>query len=92
MRKPATRAASKPLSRSIPLYDAKAHFSRLVDRASRGDEITITKHGKPVARLIPAERVASNDASRKVIDRWIERRKPLLRGLSIRAMIEEGRK
>ena len=35
------------------IHQAKTHFSRLVDRASAGEEIIIGKAGKPVARLIP---------------------------------------
>ena len=37
----------------INLADAKAHLSALVDRASAGEDITILKRGKPVARLVP---------------------------------------
>lgn len=35
------------------IQDAKAHFSRLVEAASEGEEIVITKAGRPVARLVP---------------------------------------
>lgn len=37
---------------AINLADAKAHLSELVDRVEAGDSIDITRHGKPVARLI----------------------------------------
>ncbi|MDP1913811.1 type II toxin-antitoxin system Phd/YefM family antitoxin [Brevundimonas sp.] len=37
----------------INLADAKAHLSALVDRASAGEDITILKRGKPVARIVP---------------------------------------
>lgn len=37
----------------VSLYDAKTHLSELVERAARGEEITITKSGKPKARLVP---------------------------------------
>jgi prevent-host-death family protein len=36
---------------AIPLADAKAHLSALVDRAESGDTIDITRRGRPVARL-----------------------------------------
>jgi len=39
----------------INLHAAKTQLSRLVDRASRGEEIIIARHGKPVARLVPLE-------------------------------------
>jgi prevent-host-death family protein len=35
--------------------EAKAKFSELLDRVGRGEEITITRDGKPAARLVPAE-------------------------------------
>jgi prevent-host-death family protein len=39
----------------VDLQDAKAHFSALVQRAHAGQEIILTKHGKPYARLVPLE-------------------------------------
>lgn len=36
-------------------FEAKTHFAELLSRAERGEEITITRRGKPVARLVPAE-------------------------------------
>lgn len=43
-----------PLVReTVGLYDAKTHLSSLVDRAAEGEEIVISKSGKPKARLVP---------------------------------------
>ncbi len=39
---------------AINVYQAKTHLSRLIDRAEAGEEILITRHGRPVARLVPA--------------------------------------
>ena len=38
---------------TIGIRDAKAQLSRLVQRAERGDTITLTHHGRPVARIVP---------------------------------------
>ncbi len=38
---------------SIGAYDAKTRLSELLDRVERGEQIVITRHGKPIARLIP---------------------------------------
>ena len=38
----------------VGAFDAKTHFSRLLARVARGESITITRHGAPVARLVPA--------------------------------------
>ena len=40
---------------SVSLYEAKTQLSHLVDRVTRGQEVTITRHGRPVARLVPAK-------------------------------------
>ena len=37
----------------VNVYEAKTHLSRLLDRAAGGEEILITRHGRPVARLGP---------------------------------------
>ena len=44
------------MEKSITLADAKAHLSALVAEAEEGAEITITRHGRPVARLLGAPR------------------------------------
>jgi len=41
------------MSRSINIHEAKTHLSRLVERVAAGEEIVITKAGKPMARLVP---------------------------------------
>lgn len=38
---------------TVGLYEAKTHLSSLVDRAADGEEIVISKSGKPKARLVP---------------------------------------
>ncbi|HEX5107649.1 MAG TPA: type II toxin-antitoxin system Phd/YefM family antitoxin [Vicinamibacterales bacterium] len=53
------------------VHEAKTHLSRLLERVAAGDEITIAKAGKPVARLVPAgssgERRLGIDAGRFVV-------------------------
>ena len=38
----------------VNVYAAKTHLSRLIDRVNAGEEVVITRHGRPVARLIAA--------------------------------------
>lgn len=40
---------------TVNIHDAKTHFSRLVERAERGERITIARAGKPVAMLVAVE-------------------------------------
>jgi prevent-host-death family protein len=39
--------------RTVSIYEAKTHLSRLVARAEAGEETLVTRHGRPVARLVP---------------------------------------
>jgi prevent-host-death family protein len=38
----------------VSVYDAKTHLSRLLDAVEAGEEVVITRNGRPVARLVPA--------------------------------------
>ena len=39
---------------TVGAFEAKTHLSSLLDRVAEGEEVVITKHGKPVARLVSA--------------------------------------
>ncbi len=39
---------------SLGVFDARTRFSELIDRAERGEEIVVTRRGRPVARIVPA--------------------------------------
>lgn len=40
---------------TVTAREANQHFSKFLDAASRGEEVTITRRGKPVAKLVPVE-------------------------------------
>jgi prevent-host-death family protein len=40
---------------TIATFEAKTHLTRLLDRVAAGEQITITHHGTPIARLVPAK-------------------------------------
>lgn len=83
---------TSPPSRSIGAYDAKTRFSELLEDVAAGGEFTITKHGTPVARLIPFRKTSSRNERQAAIEAWIKRSKGLsLGGLKIRDLINEGR-
>ena len=46
---------------TVGAYHAKTHLPKLLERVRRGESVTITKHGRPVARLVP---VAGDDEER----------------------------
>ena len=41
--------------KTVGSYEAKTHLPRLLDEVAAGETITITKHGRPVARLVPPD-------------------------------------
>ena len=57
---------------SVGAYEAKTHLPRLLERVLRGESLTITRHGRPVARLVPVEddeRDRALRASRRILER-----------------------
>jgi len=44
------------MGQQINIYEAKTHLSQLLNRVEQGEEITIARHGRPVARLVPVQR------------------------------------
>ena len=54
---PVASGRSRPMAKSVNIYDAKTHLSELVDRAAGGEEIVIAKAGVPAARLVPLRAV-----------------------------------
>lgn len=38
---------------SMGAFEVKTHFAKVLDRVAHGETITVTRHGKPVARLVP---------------------------------------
>jgi prevent-host-death family protein len=47
-------------STTVNIYEAKTQFSRMIERVEAGEEIVISRNGRPVARLCPLEPVKRN--------------------------------
>ncbi|HEY1798996.1 MAG TPA: type II toxin-antitoxin system prevent-host-death family antitoxin [Stellaceae bacterium] len=74
----------------VGAYEAKTHLPALLERVSRGEEITITKHGKAIARLVPMP--GANLAKRQAaIDSLMTFGKGRTLDVPIKQLIEEGR-
>jgi prevent-host-death family protein len=43
---------------SVGLFEAKTHLSELIARAERGEETIITRHNRPVAKIVPISKVS----------------------------------
>ena len=52
--------------RAVGTCEAKTHLSALLDQVARGEEITITRHGKAIARLVPVGAVSQGRLERTV--------------------------
>jgi prevent-host-death family protein len=84
-------------SMTVGAFEAKTKFSELLEHVSQGAEITITKHEKPVARLVPFEKPSRVELAELFAHMDEFRAKhPLnpkgLEKLSYRDLIEGGRK
>lgn len=84
---------------TISAFEAKTRFGDLLERVSRGEEIVITKHQKPVARLVPEGRPALSEVREAVNelaslrDEIVHRRSARpLRDKDIREAIQKGRR
>jgi prevent-host-death family protein len=77
--------------KTVGAYQAKTRFAALLRKVAKGESFTITRHGAPVARLIPPETEHRGDVSDVIAELRELRKGVKLRGLSIRKMIEEGR-
>jgi prevent-host-death family protein len=78
---------------SVGSYEAKTHLPKLLERVARGEKILITRHGRPVAMLVPAPSEPKRNL-RDVIRRMktLRQRNKLGAELSIRELINEGRR
>jgi prevent-host-death family protein len=55
-------------TQTIGLFEAKTHLSELVARVEAGDEVVITRHNKPVAKLVPITTEISPELYRKRLE------------------------
>jgi len=82
------------LNQQIGTFEAKTHFSQIIERVENGADFVITKRGKPVAKIIPFEQ-EKELTQMEVLEQFRELRK-LYRGepgsFNIREAIEEGRR
>lgn len=76
---------------TIGAYEAKTHLPHWLDEVVAGRSLVITRHGQPVARLVPAQPGSASRAT--VIDKLRQARHGTrLEGDSLREMISEGRR
>jgi prevent-host-death family protein len=80
------------MSSTVGAFEAKTHLSALLDRVERGEEIVITKHGRPVARLAPMAAAPSAAARQAIEQLRLFRANHRLGGVSWRELRDSDRK
>ena len=78
--------------REIGAFEAKNRLGSLLDAAEHGEEITITRRGRAVARLVPAQQGVDREKARAAAARIIARSRGVtLGGISLKELVGEGR-
>lgn len=78
--------------RAIGAFEAKNRLGALLDLVEAGEEVVITRHGKPVARLVSETGRVDRRRSIEAAERILRASKGVsLGGLKIRDLIDEGR-
>jgi len=85
---------------TVTAFEAKTRFGELLERVTRGEEIVITRHDKPVARIVPEGAQRLEDVRKAVQGlRELQQRialrtkgKVALSDRDVRSAIEEGRR
>lgn len=76
----------------VGAFEAKTHLPRLLERVRKGERFVITKHGNPVAELIPFRKRDPEKIRAAIDDLKAFQEAHSLGGLSVRELIKEGRK
>jgi prevent-host-death family protein len=76
----------------IGIYDARAKLSELIDRVQSGEEVVLTRHGEPVARLVPEKARRKRSRAAAVVRIRALARRLNIRDVDVRNLIEEGRR
>lgn len=82
----------RPKITTLGTFEAKNRLSELIERVSKGETVVITRHGTPIARLVPYHASVEREGVREAIAGLRKLRKGMrLRGLKVRDLIDEGR-
>jgi prevent-host-death family protein len=78
--------------KTVGAFEAKTHLSSLLDQVEQGERVIITKHGRPVAELVPVSRRDPSRIRQAIEDLKEFQKTHGLGGLSAKELVEEGRK
>jgi prevent-host-death family protein len=78
---------------TVGAFEAKTHLSELLERVSKGETITITRHGVPAAMLVPVGEASKKLSHKDIVEGMRSLRKRVKPDrMSVREMVEEGRR
>ncbi|MBI5015090.1 MAG: type II toxin-antitoxin system prevent-host-death family antitoxin [Deltaproteobacteria bacterium] len=80
------------MAMQVGAFEAKTHLSRLLAAVERGERVTITRRGRPVAVLVPPEEARDEGFGETMAQLAALRERTRAGGESIRMLREEGRK
>jgi prevent-host-death family protein len=81
------------MATTVGSFEAKTHLPALLARVQKGERITITKNGVPVAMLVPPETSPQKDRKEIVAElKAFGRGRKLPKGTTVRDLINEGRR
>lgn len=77
---------------NVGIYEAKSRLSQLVEKVESGEEVILTRRGKPVAKIVNVAPSARKNRARLLHEiRALSRRVRIPRSTSIREIVAEGR-
>lgn len=77
---------------TVGAFEAKTHLAEILDRVERGESLTITRHGKPIAQLVPVATPQQRSRMEAIRELREFGKGHRLDGLKIRDLIGEGRR
>jgi prevent-host-death family protein len=78
--------------KTVGAYEAKTHLSELLEQVARGERITITRHGVPVARLVPVDLQQGRSIEEVIEEIRRFRKGRTIPAAELRELVEEGRR
>ncbi|MFP6772936.1 MAG: type II toxin-antitoxin system prevent-host-death family antitoxin [Alphaproteobacteria bacterium] len=76
----------------VGAFEAKTHLSALLDKVSRGEEVLITRRGKAIARLVPAEQAGRSRVNAAIDELLTLREEVTLNGADWKTLRDTGRR
>ena len=80
------------MTMQIGVFEAKTQLLKLLERVRKGERITITKQGVPVAELVPPGKIDAVDVNAMVKEFQSIRKRTKRGSATLRELIEEGRR